>query len=140
MANFVNKLPRGTGRYKGRLPLKCFNCGKIRHFAAKCPHKGYRGMSNQNKYQFKGRMMTKQNFYSKADDEVSDFDEDEENSDLDIIEILFLAMENQHHHEESNEETTVVDLEAELVTDLEEIENLRDINKKQTREYVTAKR
>ena len=84
--------------------------------------------------------MKKQNFYSKADDEVSDFDEDEENSDLDRNEILFLAMENQHHHEEPNEETTVVDLEAELVAALEEIENLRDINKKQTREYVIAKR
>ena len=53
---------------------------------------------------------------------------------------MFLAMENQHHHEESNEETTVVDLEAELVAALEEIENLRDINKKKTREYVTTKR
>ena len=90
-------------------------------------------MTNQNKYQFKGRMMKKQNLYSKADDEVSDFDEDDENSDLDKNEILFLAMENQHHHEESNEETTVVDLEAKLVAALEEIENLRDINKKQTR-------
>ena len=97
-------------------------------------------MTNQNKYQFKGKMMKKQNLYSKADDEVSDFDEDEENSDLDRNEILFLEMENQHHHEESNEKTTVVDLEAELVAALEEIENLRDINKKQTREYVTAKR
>ena len=97
-------------------------------------------MTNQNKYQFKGRMMKKQNLYSKADDEVSNFDEDEENSDLDRNEIMFLAMENQLQHEESNEETAVVDLEVELVAALEEIENLRDINKKQTREYVTAKR
>ena len=37
LANFVNKLPRGTGRYKGKLPLKCFNGGKIGHFVAKCP-------------------------------------------------------------------------------------------------------
>ena len=140
MGNFVNKLPRGIGRYKGKFPLKCFNCGKIGHFYTNFPQKGYRGMSNQNKYQFKGRMMTKQNFYSKADDEVSDFDEDEENSDLDRNEIMFLAMENQLQHEESNEETAVVDLEVELVAALEKIENLRDINKKQTREYVTAKR
>ena len=66
-------------------------------------------------------MMKKQNLYFKADDEVSDFDEDEENSDLEKNEIMFLAMENQHHHEESNEETIVVDLEAELVASLEEI-------------------
>jgi len=38
MANFVRKLKRGTGKYKGMLPLICFNCGKIGHFASKFPH------------------------------------------------------------------------------------------------------
>jgi hypothetical protein len=31
-------LKRGTNKYKGILPLKCFNCGKIGHFANKCPY------------------------------------------------------------------------------------------------------
>ncbi|GLJ07858.1 hypothetical protein SUGI_0075690 [Cryptomeria japonica] len=39
VANFVRKLKRGTERYKGNLPLKCFNCGKVGHFAANFPHK-----------------------------------------------------------------------------------------------------
>jgi len=38
MANFIRKLKRGTDKYKGKLPLKYFNCGKIGHFATKCPH------------------------------------------------------------------------------------------------------
>jgi len=38
MANFVRKLKRETHKYKGMLPLKCFNCGKICHFASKCPY------------------------------------------------------------------------------------------------------
>jgi hypothetical protein len=39
MANFVRKLKKGTDKYKGMLPLKCFNCGGIGHFSSKCPHK-----------------------------------------------------------------------------------------------------
>ena len=37
-ALFIKKLERGTGKYKGNIPLKCFNCGRIRHFASKCPY------------------------------------------------------------------------------------------------------
>ena len=37
--NFVRKLKRGTRKYKGKLPVICFNCGKIGHFASKCPYK-----------------------------------------------------------------------------------------------------
>jgi hypothetical protein len=38
MANFIRKLKKGTDKYKGMLPLKCFNCGGIGHFASKFPH------------------------------------------------------------------------------------------------------
>ena len=37
-ADFVRKLKRGTDKFKGKLPFKCFNCGKIGHFASKCPY------------------------------------------------------------------------------------------------------
>eukprot|EP00253_Pinus_taeda_P027361 PITA_27361 len=38
-SNFVENLQRGTGRFKGKLPFKCFTCGRVDHYAAKCPHK-----------------------------------------------------------------------------------------------------
>jgi hypothetical protein len=37
--NFVRKLKRGTGKYKGILPLKFFNCDGVGHFSNKCPYK-----------------------------------------------------------------------------------------------------
>jgi hypothetical protein len=38
MTNFMKKLKKGTGRYKGKFPLICFNYGKIGHFATKCTY------------------------------------------------------------------------------------------------------
>ena len=30
---------RGKGKFKGKLPIICFNCNEIDHIAAKCPEK-----------------------------------------------------------------------------------------------------
>jgi len=37
--NLVNKLQRGSRRFRGKLPFKFFACGRVGHYAAKCPHK-----------------------------------------------------------------------------------------------------
>ena len=36
--NFVGELKRASRKYKGKLPFKFFNCGKIGHFSSKCPY------------------------------------------------------------------------------------------------------
>ena len=38
-ANFVKNLQWGSGRFRGKLPFKYFSCGRVDHYAAKCPHK-----------------------------------------------------------------------------------------------------
>ena len=64
-ANFVRKLKKGTMKYKGKLPFKCLNCGKIGHYAKKCPFE-------ENKVLYK-----KNNIYSKEDNNSSDEGDEE---------------------------------------------------------------
>lgn len=33
-ANFVRRWQRGTGKCEGKLPLKCFSCGRIGHYSS----------------------------------------------------------------------------------------------------------
>ena len=52
-------------------------------------------------------------------------------------------MEGQLHQEgketKVNGEIVVVDLEAELIVAFDDIEHLKDVNKKQTKEYMTTR-
>jgi hypothetical protein len=37
-ANFIRKLQKGARKYKGNFTFKCFNYGKVFHFASNCPY------------------------------------------------------------------------------------------------------
>jgi hypothetical protein len=53
-AKFVRRLKKGSGKYQGKMPFKCFNYGKIGHFASKFPHKEkYQDFDDEKKYKFK---------------------------------------------------------------------------------------
>jgi hypothetical protein len=112
-ANFIKKLQKGSGKYKGKLPFKCFNYGRIGHFANKCSYpkqeENDEEVHNQKNQYKKKFYKKKKNFYSKEDISSSDMSEDE-NSEL-----LFMGMNTQNNDvddEENSEFEGEVNLEA----------------------------
>ena len=73
---FIKKLERGTGNYKGKPPLKFFNCGRIGNFSRNCPYPKQEHSDNEepcyykkdqkNKTIYKKKFQkNKKNLYSK---------------------------------------------------------------------------
>jgi hypothetical protein len=106
VANFVRRLKPGIKKYKGKLPLICFNCDGVGHFANKCPYKknkineeeydpkkkNQKGRRNKKKF-FKKTLCTKEDSSSSDEDEVK-------NSDTERV----LFMEIEDSDDEGSEE------------------------------------
>ncbi|XP_059078228.1 uncharacterized protein LOC131876769 [Cryptomeria japonica] len=133
--HFVRKLKRGFGKYKGKLPLKCFNHGKIGHFASKCPyekeeHNSYEKKTKHNNKKFMRKGKKFRNFrrsiYSKEESSSSDGSDEKSLND----EILFMALEetltkNQEEEDYFEEDEVEVELEQELISALSEIKKFK---------------
>lgn len=108
VVNFVRKITRGSDKYKEKLPFKCFNCGKIRHFASKCPYGENGGEELQSTsrpsskdkkkkaYQQERRSYRKQNnLYTFEDDATDEESASKDECCEDEREInLFMALKN----------------------------------------------
>jgi hypothetical protein len=149
VANFVKRLNKGTnGRYRGNIPLICFNCDGIGHFANKCPHKKKRNDEgySKGKHTYKGKRTTKKDFKKRLciKEDISSSDEDEI-SDSETGRVLFMAVkdfdkeDSKEEYEEAEEgyeevedeiEEAEVDYREELMCVIEVIRREKKKNKK----------
>jgi hypothetical protein len=62
----------GTGKYKGMLRFKCFNCGGVGNFATKCPHNKNKDTKYQVKFnpneRRKGKSQNNKYFHKKKEE------------------------------------------------------------------------
>jgi hypothetical protein len=123
VANFVKRLNKGTdGRYRGKIPLICFNCDSIVHFANKCPQKKKRNDEgySKGKQTYKGKRTTKKVFKKRlcTKEDISSSDEDEV-SDSETEIIIFMVVQDsdkedsEEEYEEAEEEYEEVEEEIE---------------------------
>ena len=89
----MRKLKRRSRKYKGKLPFKCFNCGKIGHFASKCPYVKRLDSNEENEKKYKKRntkFIKRKSLYSKEDISSS---HEEDDSDGDSRKVIFVDLE-----------------------------------------------
>jgi hypothetical protein len=136
-ANFIKKLQQGSEKYKGKLPFKCFNYGKVGHFAAMCPYpkdgpedeeKKIKQYKKKEKPNYKKKNYKwENNFYSKEENNSSS-----EFSDNDDDEVFFLGIEESNDieyikYEKDLEDESKVNMEEELLSALDELRKYKTI-------------
>ena len=97
------------------MPFKCFDCGKIEHFAFRCPYptdtpkseKDTRKSFKKNPLYKKKYYKGTKNFYSKEEDNSSN------SSDSEVSELLFLGIKEPNKKEDYKYEMKS-DVEAEV--------------------------
>jgi hypothetical protein len=100
VTNFIRKLKRGIGNYKGMIPLKCFNCDGIGHFSSKFTYAKNKGSDEEEdpkkkkKNQKGDKRRNKKKFFKKilySKEEISSLDEDDD-SENDSERVLFVEV------------------------------------------------
>jgi len=85
-SNFFKNLQRGLGRFRGKLPFKCFSCGRVGHYATKFPHKDKLDKGKEPvRWNIKHNVSKKSYYTHEYSDGISNSDEDEQGNDYRLL-------------------------------------------------------
>ena len=94
-ALLARRFHKGKGKFKGKLPIICFNCNEIGHIVARCPQK--KNYKEGNKYK------------NRREDDSRDHKDKgkkcyivEEDSDENDYEVFYVAMKDESDEKKSN--------------------------------------
>jgi hypothetical protein len=138
-AKFVRRMMKGSGKCKGNPPFRCFNCGKIGHFANNFPHKR-KDQTYEDEEKHKHKKVYRENNFKKKslcvnnDDNPSDDEDNDSSIESKINDVMLIALEYLNTYDTGIgfvDCEAVVDLEGELVSAMEEIDRLREKKRKE---------
>jgi hypothetical protein len=123
----VRRQKKGSGKYKGKFHFKCFNCGKIGHFASKRPQKN-KDQNSEGEEKYKPKRFDKNKILCVNNDDSSEYTDSDSSCEDKLNEFVFKDKDdydNKITGSDVNDEEAMVDLVGELISALEEIDRLK---------------
>jgi hypothetical protein len=128
----VRRLKKGSDKYQGKFPFKCFNCGKIGHVASKCTHKK-KELNAEGEEKYKSKRFGKTKSLCVNNDDSSGDTYSDSSCEDKVNKFMLISKEeydNKIIRSDVDDEEFVVELKGELISALEEISRLRFKKKK----------
>jgi hypothetical protein len=110
----MRRVKKGSSNYQGKLPFKIFNCGKIGHFANKCPHKKH-DQNSEGENKFKPKRIDKNKSSCVNDGDSSEDTDSDSLCEYKVNEFMLMAQEDYDKKDSeinAGDEEAVVDLEG----------------------------
>ena len=101
-ALLAKKFHRGKGKYKGKMPIICFNCHEVGHISARCPKKKNKDEKYGDKY--KSRRDDDNKSYKdkgKKSCYIAEKDSDDESSNSEEIEVVYVSLKDDSNDDNS---------------------------------------